>query len=65
MLRISRSIYGAVGVLSLAVLSIPARAAIPAAPGVVNYVEGAVSIDGQPVTSKDVGQAEVKEKQKC
>ena len=63
MLSISRSIYGAVGVLSLAALSIPARAAIPAAPGVVNYVEGSVSIDGQPITSKDVGQAEVKQNQ--
>jgi hypothetical protein len=63
MLRISRSMYGAVGVLSLAALSIPARAAIPAAPGVVNYVEGAASIDGQPVTSKDIGRAEVKQNQ--
>jgi FecR protein len=63
MLRISRGIFGAVAVLTLAVLSIPARAAIPPAPGVVNYIEGAASIDGQPITSKDIGRAEVKQNQ--
>ena len=63
MLRISRGISGAVAVLTLAMLSLPARAAIPPAPGVVNYVEGAASINGQTVTSKDVGRAEVKQNQ--
>jgi hypothetical protein len=63
MLRVSRGISGAAAVLTLAALSIPARAAIPAAPGVVNYIEGAASIDGQPITSKDIGQAEVKQNQ--
>src|SRR6202049_4808998 len=63
MLRVSRVISGAAAVLTLAVLSIPARAAIPPAPGVVNYIEGAASIDGQPITSKDIGRAEVKQNQ--
>src|SRR5260370_34274578 len=63
MLRVSRGISGAVAVLTLAVLSIPARAAIPPAPGVVNYIEGAASIDGQPITSKDIGQIEVRQNQ--
>jgi hypothetical protein len=63
MLRISRGIPSAVAVLTLAVLSIPARAAIPPAPGVVNYIEGAASIDGQPITSKDIGQVEVRQNQ--
>ena len=63
MLRISRGISGAVAVLTLAVLSIPARAAIPPAPGVVNYIEGAASIDGQPITSKDIGRSEVQQNQ--
>ena len=63
MLRVSRGISGAAAVLTLAALSIPARAAIPAAPGVVNYIEGAASIDGQPITSKDIGRAEVKQNQ--
>jgi len=63
MLRVSRGISGAVAVLTLAVLSIPARAAIPPAPGVVNYIEGAASIDGQPITSKDIGQVEVRQNQ--
>jgi hypothetical protein len=60
---ISRGISGAVAVLTLAVLSIPASAAIPPAPGVVNYIEGAASIDGQPITSKDIGRAEVRQNQ--
>ena len=63
MLRVSRGIWGAVAVLTLAGLSIPAKAAIPPAPGVVNYIEGAASIDGQPITSKDIGRAEVKQNQ--
>jgi hypothetical protein len=40
-------------------LSIPAIAAIPAHPGMLNYVEGQASIGGQQVTSKQVGTAEV------
>jgi hypothetical protein len=63
MLRTSRAISGAVAVFTFALLSIPAKAAIPAAPGVVNYIEGAASIDGRPITSKDIGQAEVKQNQ--
>ena len=63
MLRVTRGISGAVAVLTLAALSIPARAAIPPAPGVVNYIEGAALIDGQPITSKDIGRAEVKQNQ--
>src|SRR6266576_2023976 len=60
---VSRGISSAVAVLTLAVLSIPARAAIPPAPGVVNYIEGTASIDGQPITSKDIGQVEVRQNQ--
>jgi uncharacterized membrane protein YgcG len=54
---------GALAVLALAALSVPARAAIPAAPGVVNYVEGSAFINGQAITSKDIGRAEVNQNQ--
>lgn len=47
------------GVLSAGILS----AAIPAHPGMLNYVEGQASINGQPVTSKQVGTAEVEQGQ--
>src|SRR5258708_12401912 len=33
--------------------------AIPARPGMINYIEGKALIGGQPVTSKDVGRAEL------
>src|ERR1700682_6672145 len=61
--RTSRGLLSALTTLTLAVLSIPARAAIPPAPGVVNYIEGAASIDGQAITSKDIGQVEVRQNQ--
>src|SRR5579872_2208799 len=57
MLNTSR-VAGTLAVLALA-LSGAARAAIPPAPGVVNYIEGSASIDGQPVTSRDIGRAQV------
>src|SRR5258706_15173780 len=47
----------AVAVLSLAALTIPSKGAIPAQPGVINYVEGNASIDGQPISAKDAGAA--------
>ena len=53
----------AAAVVALAALSVPARAAIPPAPGVVNYIEGSASIDGQSVTSKDIGRAQVNQNQ--
>jgi hypothetical protein len=53
----------AVAVVAVAALSVPARAAIPPAPGVVNYIEGAASIDGRSVTSKDIGSAQVNQNQ--
>lgn len=53
----------AMAVVAIAGLSVPARAAIPPAPGVVNYIEGAASIDGTSVTSKDIGRAQVNQNQ--
>src|SRR5262249_7842150 len=50
-------------ILSLVALSIPAKAAMPAHPGMINYVEGNASINGQPITAKDVGTAELNENQ--
>ena len=55
MLKISIGLIGIAAVLSLATLSIPATAAIPPRPGVVNYVEGNANIDGRRITFKDVG----------
>lgn len=46
-----------------AIISVPAWGAIPAHPGMLNYVEGQASINGQPVTSKQVGVAEVEQGQ--
>src|SRR5215813_13053051 len=57
MRTISLGISGIAAALSLATLSIPATAAIPPRPGVVNYVEGNASIDGRTITVKDVGTA--------
>src|SRR3981189_1108908 len=45
----------AVAVLSLAALTIPAKAAIPPQPGGINYVEGKASVDGRPIATKDAG----------
>ncbi len=42
-----------------ALLSAPAWGAIPAHPGMLNYVEGQASINGQIVSSKSVGSADV------
>src|SRR5260370_17742535 len=61
MLNTSR-VAGVLSVLPLA-LSGAARAAIPPAPGVVNYIEGSAYIDGQSVTSKDIGRAQVNQNQ--
>lgn len=55
MRTISLGISGIAAALSLATLSIPATAAIPPRPGVVNYVEGNASIDGRRITLKDIG----------
>jgi hypothetical protein len=55
MLKISSGLIGIAAVLSLATLPIPATAAIPPRPGVVNYVEGNANIDGRRISFKDVG----------
>lgn len=47
----------------LAWISAPAWAALPAHPGMLNYVEGQVYVDGRPVTSSSVGSAEVEQNQ--
>ena len=49
-----------IGLLSAAGL---ASAATPAHPGMLNYVEGQAAINGQPVTMKSVGSAEVEQGQ--
>lgn len=41
-------------------VALPAAAASNAIPGTLNYVEGQVSIDGKPVTTKSVGSVNVK-----
>lgn len=46
--------------LVLAVVSLPAWAAIPPQPGVLNYVEGQASIGSQPLDSKSVGAAQLR-----
>src|SRR6266542_434720 len=47
----------------LAVIGIPAWAAIPAHPGVVNYIEGSAFINGRQVSSKNVGSTELYQNQ--
>ena len=49
--------FGLAGMLTVA------RAATTATPGTLNYVEGQVSIDGQTVTTKDIGTAQLSENQ--
>jgi hypothetical protein len=63
MRKISLGISGIAAVVSLATLSIPATAAIPPRPGVVNYVEGQAAINGRTITSRDVGTAVLDENQ--
>ncbi len=46
-----------------ALVSAPAWGAIPAHPGMVNYVDGQASVNGLPITSKQVGTAEVEQGQ--
>jgi hypothetical protein len=45
--------------LAAAVVSIPALAAIPAHPGMLNYIEGQASINGERLSAKSVGDASV------
>jgi hypothetical protein len=49
--------------LFAAVLSAPAWGAIPAHPGMLNYVEGQASIDGRTVGAKSVGSVDVEQGQ--
>jgi hypothetical protein len=49
--------------LGIAALSAPLWGAIPARPGMLNYVEGQAAIDGQQVTSKSIGSMEVERNQ--
>ena len=52
--------FSQLSTLALAsLLSLPASAAVAAHPGMLNYVEGHANINGQEVTSKDVGMADV------
>jgi len=46
-----------IALIGLALAGVPALAAEPARPGTVNYVEGAAYLEGQPLSSKDVGNA--------
>jgi hypothetical protein len=50
-------------VLPLALVAIPALAAIPAHPGMLNYVEGQARINGRVVTAGNVGTVDVGEGQ--
>ena len=50
---------GAIGLASAMLLVPGAQAARTAVPGTLNYVEGKVSLDGNPVTTKQVGQVEM------
>jgi hypothetical protein len=47
----------------LILAAMPLGAAIPAHPGMLNYVEGQVRINGQVVTNRDVGTADVRDGQ--
>ncbi len=47
------------GILLAAGLPVSAKAANAAAPGAVNYIEGQVSLNGNELTSKSIGSAEV------
>src|SRR5438034_7482077 len=57
MLPTWRGIAGLLAAVSFA--AIPVRANVPGRPGTINYVEGKASINGQPVSSKDVGRVEL------
>jgi hypothetical protein len=50
-------------VCAAVLISAPLWGAIPAHPGMLNYVEGQASINGQPVSSKSVGSADVEQGQ--
>jgi hypothetical protein len=63
MRKITLGFSGIAALLSLATLSIPARAAIPPRPGVVNYVEGNAAIDGRKIGPRDVGSVVVDQNQ--
>jgi hypothetical protein len=58
-MRQSRFIAFATSVILAAALSAPAFGANPARPGTVNYVEGQVSLSGQPLDAKAIGTAEL------
>jgi len=63
-MHILGNIKGFQAIRSLAIaalVSAPSWGAIPAHPGMLNYVEGQASINGQQVTSKQVGTAEVEQ----
>jgi hypothetical protein len=47
----------AISLLGLGLTATPGFAAEPGRPGMVNYVEGAVAIDGQALAARDVGNA--------
>jgi hypothetical protein len=49
--------------LFAALMAIPGWGAVPAHPGMLNYVEGQADIDGKAVTNKSVGSADVEQGQ--
>ena len=53
------TVVKAIGLLGIGVLCVSAFAANPARPGTVNYVEGAVFLEGKQLTAKDVGSVEL------
>jgi hypothetical protein len=53
-----------VAAIAGAMLSVPgAQAARTAVPGTVNYIEGQVSLDGNPLTTQQIGQSEIQPNQ--
>src|SRR6267378_2911518 len=58
-MRQSRLIAMATSIILAAALSAPAFGANPARPGTINYVEGQVSIAGQPLDAQAIGSAEL------
>lgn len=54
-----RHLANTIALLGIAALCVPAFGANPARPGTVNYVEGAVFLDGSPLNQKEVGTLEM------
>jgi len=61
MLKQLKPLLGVVAVACLCIL--PSRAATSATPGMLNYVEGQASVNGQPVTTRSVGSVQLEPNQ--